>query len=132
VTDQQQRLLERYVCAWESMDVEGFAALLTEDVTFSMPPWPQWYRGRDAVRTCFAWTGRLGGHAPFRLAPTAANGQPAFAFYSCWQGAAWRFHSVQVVTLEGQAVSSMTSFVVPGLASAFGLPAVLPDDVARP
>ena len=106
-------LLERYVRAWESSDVDGFAALLRKDAALSMPPWPQWYLGRDAIRTFFAWTTRLGGHAPFRLVPTAANRQPAFAFYSRWQGAQWRFHSVQVLMLEDDAVAKMTSFVVP-------------------
>ena len=70
-------------------------------------------------------TGRPGGHAPFRLAPTAANRQPAFAFYSRWQGPEWRFHSVQVLTLHGDTIAAMTSFVMPALASVFGLPVVL-------
>lgn len=130
-TEQQRLLLERYVCAWESSDVDGFAALLREDATLSMPPWPQWYLGRDAIRTFFAWTTRLGGHAPFRLVPAAANRQPAFAFYSRWQGDEWRFHSIQVLTLDHDAVAAMTSFVVPALSSAFALPAALPDDNAR-
>ena len=130
-TDQQQLLLERYVRAWESSDVDGFAALLRADTVLSMPPWPQWYLGRDAIRTFFEWTTRLGGHAPFRLVPTAANCQPAFTFYSRWQGDQWRFHSVQVLTLDGDAVARMTSFVVPALCSVFGLPAVLPNDAAR-
>jgi RNA polymerase sigma-70 factor (ECF subfamily) len=129
-TDRQRVLLERYVRAWESSDVDGFAALLREDAALSMPPWPQWYLGRAAIRTFFAWTTRLGGHAPFRLMPTAANRQPAFAFYSRWQGAEWRFHSVQVLVLEDDAVAKMTSFVVPSLFSAFDLPAVLPNDAA--
>jgi RNA polymerase sigma-70 factor, ECF subfamily len=129
-TDQQRLLLERYVRAWECSDVDGFTALLREDVALSMPPWPQWYLGRNTIRTFFAWTTRLGGHAPFRLVPTAANCQPAFAFYSRWQGDQWRFHSVQVLTLEDDAVARMTSFVVPALCSAFGLPDVLPDDAA--
>jgi RNA polymerase sigma-70 factor (ECF subfamily) len=127
-TDQQRVLLERYVRVWESSDVDGFAALLRKDAALSMPPWPQWYLGRDAIRTFFAWTTRLGGHAPFRLVPTAANRQPAFAFYSRWQGTQWRFHSVQVLMLEDDAVARMTSFVVPALYSAFGLPAVLAND----
>jgi RNA polymerase sigma-70 factor (ECF subfamily) len=62
--------------------------------------------------------------------PTAANRQPAFAFYSRWQGTEWRFHSVQVLELDGEAVTKMTSFVVPSLSSTFALPAVLPNDAA--
>jgi hypothetical protein len=73
----------------------------------------------------FAHTGRAGGHAPFRLVPTAANRQPAFAFYSRWQSPEWRFHSVQLLTLHGDTIAAMTSFVMPALASVFGLAAVL-------
>jgi RNA polymerase sigma-70 factor (ECF subfamily) len=124
-SEEQRALLERYVRAWESTDVDGFTALLKEDAVMSMPPWRQWYRGRAAIAAFFAHTGRAGGHAPFRLVPTAANRQPAFAFYSRWQSPEWRFHSVQLLALHGDTIAAMTSFVMPPLASVFGLPAVL-------
>ena len=38
------KLLERYVQAWESADVDALVALLRDDCTFSMPPIPSWYR----------------------------------------------------------------------------------------
>jgi RNA polymerase sigma-70 factor, ECF subfamily len=123
--DRQRALLERYVHSWERADVDGFVALLRDEAVLSMPPWREWYRGRDAIRTFFAWTSRSGGHGPFRLVPTAANRQPAFAFYSRWQSAEWRAHSIQVLTVHGDSVAAMTSFVTPSLFSAFGLPAVL-------
>jgi len=124
-SDEQRALLERYVHAWESTDVDGFTALLKEDAVMSMPPWRQWYRGRAAVAAFFAHTGRRGGHAPFRIVPTAANCQPACAFYSRWQSPEWRFHSVQLLTLHEDSIAAMTSFVMPQLASVFDLPAVL-------
>ena len=124
-SEEQRALLERYVRAWESTDVDGLTALLKEDAVMSMPPWRQWYRGRAAIAAFFALTGRPGGHAPFRLVPTAANRQPAYAFYSRWQSPEWRFHSVQLLTLDGHTIAAMTSFVMPPLASVFGLPAVL-------
>jgi RNA polymerase sigma-70 factor (ECF subfamily) len=126
-TERQRELLAHYVHAWESSDVDRFAALLREDASFRMPPWPQWYRGRDAIRSFFAWTTRLGGHAPFRLLPTRANGEPAFAFYGRWQGPEWRFHSIQLVTLQDEMIAGLTSFVMPELAPVFGLPGVLPE-----
>ena len=118
-------LLERYVRAWESLDVDVFAALLKEEAVMSMPPWRQWYQGRHAIAAFFVKTGRPGGHAPFRLVPTAANDQPAFAFYSRWQGPEWRFHSIQVLTLDAERIGGLTSFVTPALAPVFDLPDVL-------
>jgi RNA polymerase sigma-70 factor, ECF subfamily len=126
-SDAQRALLERYVRAWENTDVAGFTALLKEDAVMSMPPWKQWYRGRTAIVAFFSRTGRPGGHAPFRLVPTAANRQPAFAFYSRWQSPEWRFHSIQLLTLHEDSIAAMTSFVMPALASVFDLPVVLPD-----
>jgi RNA polymerase sigma-70 factor (ECF subfamily) len=126
-SDAQRALLDRYVRAWETTDVDGFTALLKEDAVMSMPPWKQWYRGRAAIAAFFGRTGRPGGHAPFRLVSTAANRQPAFAFYSRGRSPEWRFHSVQVLALHEHSVAAMTSFVMPGLASVFDLPVVLPD-----
>ena len=122
--DENRALLERYVRAWENTDIDGFTALLKEDAVMSMPPWRQWYRGRRAIATFFAHTGRPGGHAPFRLLPVAANRQPAFAFYSRWQTSDWRFHSVQLLELRDNTIARMTSFLMPTLASVFSLPAV--------
>ena len=122
---EDRALLRRYIRAWETTDVDEFAALLHEDAMMSMPPWQQWYRGRAAIATFFAFTGRSRGHAPFRLLPTAANGQTAYAFYSRWQSPEWRFHSIQVLQFDRNTIDRMTSFVMPALASIFGLPAVL-------
>jgi RNA polymerase sigma-70 factor, ECF subfamily len=121
----QRAILDRYIRAWESADVDGFVALLREDAVMSMPPWREWYRGRAAIAAFFARASRAGGHGPFRLLRTAANGQPALAFYSRWQSPEWRPHSLQVVTFNGDAIASMTSFVTPALFAAFGLPSEL-------
>jgi RNA polymerase sigma-70 factor (ECF subfamily) len=125
-SDQVRALLQRYVHVWESADVDGFVALLREDAVLSMPPWRQWYLGPDAIRTFFTWTSRPGGHGPFRLVPTRANRQPAFAFYGRWQDPEWRSHSIQLLTLQADSIAAMTSFVAPALFPRFGLPTVLP------
>jgi hypothetical protein len=36
-----------------AIDLENFVALLQEDATYTMPPLPQWYAGREAIRTFF-------------------------------------------------------------------------------
>lgn len=130
-SSEQQELLDRYLRAWEGHDLEGFVALLKEDATFSMPPWPLWYAGREMIRSFFAmaWT-TCGG---LRLIPTVANGQPAFAIYerSAADGR-WAAHSIHVLALEDGGISALTAFICveptgPHLFEAFGLPLVLPD-----
>jgi RNA polymerase sigma-70 factor (ECF subfamily) len=124
--DRQRVLLERYVRAWEGADVDGLVALLREDAVLSMPPWPHWYAGRDAIGAFFAWAWRPAGAGPFRLVPTAANCQPAFAAYGGGSGGNdWRAHAIQLLTFEDDAIAALTNFRDPALFAAFGLPAVL-------
>jgi RNA polymerase sigma-70 factor (ECF subfamily) len=123
----QQALLGRYLRAWEGHDLEGFAALLKEDATFTMPPWREWYAGREAIRSFFelAWKTCPG----VRLVPTAANRQPAFAVYMrTGTGAPYAAHGIHVLTLAGERIAAMTAFVEPTgrLFQAFGLPLTLP------
>jgi RNA polymerase sigma-70 factor (ECF subfamily) len=77
---EDRALLERYVRAWENTDKDAFTALLREDAVMSMPPWPQWYRGRRAIATFFAHAGRPGGHAPFRFCLSRRTGSPPLPF----------------------------------------------------
>ena len=122
----QQALLDRYLQAWEGHDLEGFVALLKEDATFSMPPWPQWYEGREAIRSFFgmAWKTCDG----LRIVPTAANGQPAFAVYERTStDGSWGAHAIHVLTFDQAAISALTLFLEPRLFEAFGLPLTLPN-----
>jgi RNA polymerase sigma-70 factor (ECF subfamily) len=124
----QQALLGRYLNAWESLDVNGFVALLKEDATYTMPPIPQWYAGREAIRTFFAWAWKA--YDGYRLVPTAANGQPAFAAYARARAdAPWAAHSIHVLSLEQDMISALTLFYRPDpqLLQAFALPPTLPD-----
>ena len=67
----QLKLLGRYVKAWETLDIDGFVSLLKEDATYTMPPLPQWYAGREAIRTFFAFA--FGFYASIRMMPTDAT-----------------------------------------------------------
>ncbi len=120
-----QLLLERYVEAWEAADIDGLVSLLREDATFPMPPSPSWYHGRDAIRE-FVSRYILDGESKgrWRLLPTRANGQPAFAWYRRGPGGTtYSAFAIQVVTLDGDLVADATTFVYPQLFATFGLPA---------
>ncbi len=124
--DRQRVLLERYVRAWENGDLEALVALLREDAILSMPPMREWYRRRAAIRSFFAWAWGPRGPGPFRLLPTRANGQPAFALYGRDpQRPTYRAQAIQVLALAGGQIATVTGFVDAELFAAFGLPAEL-------
>ena len=125
----QQNLLDRYLRAWEGHDLDGFAALLKEDATCVMPPWPQWFSTRQAIGAFFAtaWKTCHG----LRLVPTRANGEPAFAVYELSEDGRFAAHSLHLITLQDDGIFGMTLFIPPAgprLFPAFGLPLVLADD----
>jgi SnoaL-like domain len=71
----EQALVGKFVRARQSGDVDALVALLTADVSVSMPPIPLEYHGRDVVARFCASLIRRRRHD---LVPTRANGQPAF------------------------------------------------------
>ena len=115
-------VLSRYVAAWESGDVEGLVALLTDQAVFTMPPSPTWYLGRDAIRRHAQVMFVPGSAGRWRLRPTAANGQLAFASYRR-DDSDGRFHAhaLQVLRFEGQRLAEMQMFLIPALFDKFGL-----------
>ncbi|WP_425247665.1 sigma-70 family RNA polymerase sigma factor [Streptomyces sp. NEAU-NA10] len=77
--EEQQKLLERYVAAFEGYDMTALTALLHEDAVMTMPPFDLWLTGHDDI-TGFMTT--LGSAcAGSRLLPVQVNGLPGFAQY---------------------------------------------------
>ncbi|WP_121748845.1 sigma-70 family RNA polymerase sigma factor [Streptomyces sp. E2N166] len=77
--EEQQKLLDRYVAAFEGYDMTALTALLHEDAVMTMPPFDLWLSGSADI-TGFMTT--LGAAcAKSRLVPVEANGLPAFAHY---------------------------------------------------
>jgi RNA polymerase sigma-70 factor (ECF subfamily) len=112
-------LLDRYVHAWTAGDAAAFAALLSSDATFSMPPNPAWLLGPAAIER-YARRVLFKGGATRRLVPIVANGAPGFAVY-----ARGKPHAIHVVSLAagpiGREISEVVSFRDPSLFPAFGL-----------
>lgn len=113
----------RYAAAWETGDVDGILAMLTEDARYSMPPLTDVYVGHEAIRG-FLDDGPL--RAPWRFLPTRANGAPAFATYR-WDDAESGYvpTGLDVVRLGGDRITEVISFLDADFAN-FGLPERLP------
>ncbi|GAA4561813.1 sigma-70 family RNA polymerase sigma factor SigG [Micromonospora coerulea] len=121
-----REIVTGYATALENGDADALIALLTEDVTWSMPPMPQWYRGLAAVMD-FARQAPLTRCGSWRHLPTSANGQPAVASY-LRRGATGPYlpWSINVLTLRGARIAEITSFLEVTHFPAFGLPDALP------
>ena len=126
VDDDLQEQLDRYVHAWENADVDSLLALLKADGTFSMPPIPSWYRGREDIGKLVSKT-VFGGQASgrWRLLPTRANGQPGFGLYRLNERGGYDAYGIQVVTFDGAQIADITTFRNPALIPFFGLSPVL-------
>lgn len=106
-----RQVVTDFSSALERGDADALVALLTEDVTWSMPPLPRWYHGIEAVSD-FVVRVPIGGCAPWRHIATSANGQPAVGCYLWDEDAgthlAW---AINVLTLRDDRISEVTSFI---------------------
>jgi len=105
-----------YVAAWERCDVDAVVALLAEDAAITMPPYAEWFAGREAVGTFLA-------AVPFRAErrwscrPVVVNGQHAIEAH-VWdpQVGAFLAHGVSVLTLDAHGqVLRIDAFLDPEL-----------------
>ncbi|HWC84946.1 MAG TPA: sigma-70 family RNA polymerase sigma factor [Solirubrobacteraceae bacterium] len=109
--DEVRAIVDRYVDAWERTDVEAFAAMLTEDATFAMPPLASWYQGREGI-AIWASKSPLNGVWRWRVVRTTANGQPALGFYA-WNDEAQTYlpFALNVLSFRGREISDVTAFI---------------------
>lgn len=118
-------LLERYLRAWESGDLDTIIALLHEEVTLSMPPVPRWLAGFADVSQFFrAHVAVALRVLPFRAALVEANGALGVAFYRVHEDGLARLFAIQMFELSGGRIrvidhfmskSSLQPFVAEGL-----------------
>lgn len=117
-------IAEKYTAALEQGDVDAILAMLAEDATWSMPPFPEWYQGRASIAD-FLVAGPL--TEQWRHRPTRANGQLAVGCYRLdTESGAYRAAVIDVLTLRGTEIAAVTAFVDPELFARFGLPESVP------
>ena len=118
-------LADRYAAAFENADIAALTELLRSDAVLEMPPLPAWFAGRATV-LAFLQAQVLREPGLFRLVPTSANGQPAFAAYMREADGVHRAHGILVLTIATSRVTRATMFMDPGLLATFGMPPALP------
>jgi RNA polymerase sigma-70 factor, ECF subfamily len=107
----QRDLLDRYVAAFESYDMDRLTALLAEDASWSMPPYDLWLQTHPDIR---AWCLGPGiGCEGSRLVPISANGSPGFAQYKPDPAGGFGAWSLQVLDVDpgGQHLNGIIFFL---------------------
>jgi RNA polymerase sigma-70 factor, ECF subfamily len=119
-----REVVEAYIDALERGDIDAILAMLAEEATWSMPPYPSWYRGHKAI-TDFLTEGPL--RERWRHISTHANGQVAVGCY-LWdaQKRSYVAAVLDVLTLQGSRLTAVTAFVTPEAFRRFGLPNEVP------
>ncbi len=118
---QARKIVERFVEAFESGDVEAIVELLAENATFQMPPHAEWCEGRDAVSR--SWLMPAGPAPRLRYVQTRANAQPALATYQL-EPAGRRYVPIalDVISFGGPLIASVTAFRDTSMFARFHLP----------
>jgi RNA polymerase sigma-70 factor (ECF subfamily) len=115
----ETRVVQRFLAAWDAVDVDGLVALLADDAVMTMrrSRCDSWGRKRSGIS--FDGSGLF---ERIRLVPTRANGQPAVAATEDEAGA-FEAYGVMVLALVGEQVVSITGFAgYPQLFPELGLP----------
>jgi RNA polymerase sigma-70 factor (TIGR02960 family) len=120
----EQLLVEKFVRAYASGDIDALIALFTEHIRVSMPPIPNEYHGRDAAARLYTRLIRQG--RTYEFVPARANGQPALGTYLRAADGIRHAAGFAVLSLAGDRISAVTRFensVLPW----FDLPPTLDD-----
>jgi RNA polymerase sigma-70 factor (ECF subfamily) len=126
---EQARLVDRYVEAFESYDIQALVALLHEDATMSMPPYSLWLRGPLDVGRWMLGIGS-GCRGSRLVAAGDANGSPAFGQYRVSPDGGHAPWGLIVLEISGGRISALNTFLdVDRLFPVFGLPDRLPATV---
>jgi RNA polymerase sigma-70 factor (TIGR02960 family) len=122
----ERELVRRFADAFQADDIDGVVALLTEGAWLTMPPATVEYQGRLVIASFLRENVTWRRGQRYRLVPTRANTQPAFATYRTDPHAPIAHATgLVVLTLDGERIAAITQFLDPAILSRFGLPPTL-------
>ena len=105
-------LLEKYLRAWESSDLDTIVALLHEEAVMSMPPFPMWLSGASTI-VRFLYHRIHSQTPPPRYFPRLieANGRSALLFERAFGDAAPSPFAVQVIEVRDGKIAVIDHFM---------------------
>src|SRR5437773_6899995 len=79
---QERAVVQRFMTAWDAVDIDGLVSLLAEDALMTMPPERMRVAGAQAIGDFFGSVPPAGGLNEILLVPTSARRRPALVAYS--------------------------------------------------
>ncbi|MDX3387288.1 sigma-70 family RNA polymerase sigma factor [Streptomyces niveiscabiei] len=130
--EEQKKLLERYVAAFEGYDMTALTALLHEDAIMTMPPFDLWLTGHADITGFMTTIGK--GCENSRLFPVQVNGLPGFAHYKPDpEKGGWSPWSIQVLEISDGRLTGFHFYLdTPRWFPLFGFPLHLKDETDQP
>ncbi|MFI7426051.1 RNA polymerase subunit sigma-70 [Micromonospora sp. NPDC049836] len=125
-SDDDRRLVRRYMSAVERGDLVQLAELLAADVRATMPPYPEWFSDRESLLGALARSWDPGSAeyvGAMRMLDVPVNGQLGVAGYvRAAAGQAYLPFAIGVLRIEDGHIAELTAFHEPVLFAAFLLP----------
>lgn len=119
LSEEQMKLVARYVEAFERYDVEALLKLLHEEATLSMPPFEMWIEGHDSIAKWLLSFG-IGCKGSVLVPVQASGGMPAFAQYRDSGDTPW---AIIMLDISDSQITAITSYLdTETLFPRFGLP----------
>ncbi len=118
-------LLDRYIAAFETYDIDRLVELFTAEAIWEMPPYAGWYRGARDIITLIHQQCPAEHPGDMRMIPLIANGQPAAAMYMRAGDVHVPFQRHVLDMVDGR-ISHVVAFLDGALFAKFGLPGSLP------
>jgi RNA polymerase sigma-70 factor (ECF subfamily) len=122
---QERAVVQRFMTAWDAVDIDGLVSLLSEDALMTMPPERMRVAGARAIGDFFGSVPQDGRLNEIRLVPTSANREPALAAYSRGDDGKHRPYGLMVLQIESDLISGIVGFPDPWLFEQCGLPSEL-------
>ena len=112
--------MARYVDAFERFDVDAMVALLHEDATLMMPPYPFWMHSAADYGKFLVGAGS--GCRGSKLQAIEANGAPAFAQWRADPDGGYFAWGIHVLDISDGRIAGINFFVDPAYFALFDLP----------
>ena len=110
LTERERELFAELCAAFERYDVPAVVGVLAEQSTWQMPPFDQYYVGREDIAMLIGGQCPASGPMDLRMVPVVCNGQPAAGMYLRGEDGVYRPFQLCVVDIVDGEITGVVGF----------------------